>query len=470
MRVVLLFKDRQTLAHDIYHSPFPTPYGPRGGIHRLTQLVPNEGQRRLEDDESNNAIYVDNLTPEFHRYRGRRRRVFYRNPLSRLFPLFRRQRKRRRNFRSNFRYRRHKGAIKARGRAYESDEMTAGGMLNSIGGSSSSCNIAGDSREHRCTFTPACWIAGGSSFSGCSSVFYSCCILPEDPFRKDQFNNRKMRQLRLETSRKIRLQNDPQCGLTKHNSFSKRIIGGKKAKFAELPWQVHIRISGYQCGGVLLNHLHVATAAHCVHRNKLDQITVRLGEFDTKNTDKIDEPLDSESFKVTKIRLHPEFRYMLTQPDRYDIAILELDRPVVYKDNILPICLPTSDFSLTGKTGVVAGWGKTDNSFGKTGTHLLHKVLVPIIENEQCKHWHREKSIAVQLHDEMFCAGHEEGQMDACLGDSGGPLVINFDGRWTLIGITSAGFGCAVEKQPGIYHKVSKTAEWLADHIHEVRK
>ena len=26
--------------------------------------------------------------------------------------------------------------------------------------------------------------------------------------------------------------------------------------------------------------------------------------------------------------------------------------------------------------------------------------------------------------------------------------------RWTLIGITSAGFGCAVDKQPGIYHKV----------------
>ena len=45
--------------------------------------------------------------------------------------------------------------------------------------------------------------------------------------------------------------------------------------------------------------------------------------------------------------------------------------------------------------------------------------------------------------------------------------VINFDGRWTLIGITSAGFGCAVEKQPGIYHKVSKTARWIA---HMIRK
>ena len=43
----------------------------------------------------------------------------------------------------------------------------------------------------------------------------------------------------------------------------------------------------------------------------------------------MNEPLESESFKVEKIILHPNFRYMLTQPDRYDIALLKLDRPVV---------------------------------------------------------------------------------------------------------------------------------------------
>jgi hypothetical protein len=52
-------------------------------------------------------------------------------------------------------------------------------------------------------------------------------------------------------------------------------------------FQVHIRISSYQCGGVLLNHWYVATAAHCVHQAKLDQITVHLGEFDTKNTEAV---------------------------------------------------------------------------------------------------------------------------------------------------------------------------------------
>ena len=70
----------------------------------------------------------------------------------------------------------------------------------------------------------------------------------------------------------------------------------------------------------------------------------------------------------------------------------------------------------------------------------LYQVLVPIINNRKCRKWHKEKAIAVQLHGEMFCAGHREGKRDACLGDSGGPLVINFDGRWTLIGTDERGY------------------------------
>lgn len=50
-------------------------------------------------------------------------------------------------------------------------------------------------------------------------------------------------------------------------------------------------------------------------------------------------------------------------------------------------------------------------------------------------------------------------------GDSGGPLVVHHNGRWVLSGITSAGFGCAVDHQPGIYHKVSVTSGWLAANV-----
>lgn len=88
------------------------------------------------------------------------------------------------------------------------------------------------------------------------------------------------------------------------------------------------------------------------------------------------------------------------------------------------------------------------------------------VDIKECKLWHEAKQIVVQLYDEMLCAGHADGHQDACLGDSGGPLIMLIGGRWTLIGITSAGFGCGEPYQPGIYHSVSVTADWIRSIIY----
>ncbi|XP_042223111.1 brain-specific serine protease 4-like isoform X4 [Homarus americanus] len=312
-----------------------------------------------------------------------------------------------------------------------------------------------------CTFVLSCLMRGDTPVNKCGGSFiYTCCLPTIATVRSDA-----VRHINLFNRDPPPVVNNPQCGIERSTQFSKRIIGGDEANFGEFPWQAHIRISGYQCGGVLINHYFVATAAHCIHKARLDQITVHLGEFDTKDTGEHDEPLPKETFTVVEKRIHPSFKYMLTQPDRFDVAVLRLNRPVVYRDNIIPICLPDPSDDFIGEVGIVAGWGKTDNSFGKTGTNILQKVLVPVISNDDCLRWHHHKGIDVKLHFEMFCAGHSEGEMDACLGDSGGPLVIHRNGRWVLAGITSAGFGCAVDHQPGIYHKVSVTSSWVTGSV-----
>ena len=85
-----------------------------------------------------------------------------------------------------------------------------------------------------------------------------------------------------------------------------------------------------------------------------------------------------------------------------------------------------------------------------------------MIDNRECERWHRDKGINVIIYDEMICAGYYGGGKDSYQGDSGGPLMTEIEGRWTLIGIVSAGYSCAKRGQPGIYHRVSHTSDWVS--------
>ncbi|XP_017491349.1 PREDICTED: testisin [Rhagoletis zephyria] len=259
----------------------------------------------------------------------------------------------------------------------------------------------------------------------------------------------------------------PECGLphATQRTLQKRIIGGRSANFAEYPWQAHIRIAEFQCGGVLVSHNIVATAAHCIQQARLQDISVYLGELDTQNLGHIHEPLPVEKHNVIMKIVHPRFQFRMTQPDRFDVALLKLAKPTGFSEHILPICLPLFPIALIGRKGLIAGWGKTEASMGHAGTNMLQVATVPIITAFDCLRWHESKRINVELYGEMFCAGHSDGHQDACLGDSGGPLIVKERGRFILVGITSAGFGCGVDHQPGIYHNIQTTAKWIQEMV-----
>lgn len=68
------------------------------------------------------------------------------------------------------------------------------------------------------------------------------------------------------------------------------------------------------------------------------------------------ESLPHEVFTVAEVKLHPNFRFT-PQADRYDVAVLVLDRSVQYRENIMPICLPPKGTIYLGRMAYVAGWG-----------------------------------------------------------------------------------------------------------------
>ena len=63
---------------------------------------------------------------------------------------------------------------------------------------------------------------------------------------------------------------------------------------------------------------------------------VTLGEYHLKSSR---EPLPDQTFRVIKAVVHPRFQFS-PAADRYDVAVLRLDRPVRYAPHIAPICLP----------------------------------------------------------------------------------------------------------------------------------
>jgi len=310
-----------------------------------------------------------------------------------------------------------------------------------------------------CEFFGFCWLQGGVIEGGCGGFLMACCnkpnqvghktIVTQDNFAHPEVNWGPVR-------------NDPRCGVSavRRSIAQRRIVGGDEAGFGTFPWQAYIRIGTSRCGGSLINSWYVVTAGHCVARARPSQVRVTLGEYVLKSDV---EPLPGRTYGASLIKVHPYFKFT-PQADRYDVAVIRLNRQVDFAPHISPICLPPKDMHLMGHYGWASGWGALE-----PGSRLRPKTLqvvdVPMIDNRQCEQWHREKGINVIIYDEMVCAGYFHGGKDSCQGDSGGPLMMEHEGRWTLIGLVSAGYSCAKRGQPGIYHRVAHTSDWISHSV-----
>ncbi|KAJ2938193.1 hypothetical protein O0L34_g18532 [Tuta absoluta] len=268
------------------------------------------------------------------------------------------------------------------------------------------------------------------------------------------------------------------CGIaTSKQVAQRRIVGGDDAGFGTFPWQAYIRIGSSRCnmlmsifeligwkqcwiercGGSLISRRHVVTAGHCVARAQPRHVRVTLGDYVINSAA---EPLPAYTFGVRTIRVHPLFKFT-PQADRFDVAVLTLDRNVHYMPHIAPICLPERGSDFLGQYGWAAGWGALSPG-SRLRPRTLQAVDVPVLDNRVCERWHRANGINVVIYPEMLCAGYRGGGKDSCQGDSGGPLMLERTGRWYLIGVVSAGYSCASRGQPGIYHRVAHTVDWIS--------
>ncbi|XP_055379499.1 uncharacterized protein LOC129610802 [Condylostylus longicornis] len=333
--------------------------------------------------------------------------------------------------------------------------------------SSSSFNEKGDITtelqcQHQggtCEFFLVCWMSTGLIRGTCGGILQGCChrtAKSSNLGTSDYVNAVDLTDLPHKTYGPTI--NDASCGISlAKQTAQRRIVGGDDAGFGNFPWQAYIRIGSSRCGGSLVSRKHVVTAGHCVARASPRQVHVTLGDYVINSAV---EPLPAYTFGVRRIDVHPYFKFT-PQADRFDISVLTLERPVHFMPHIAPLCLPEKNEDFLGKFGWSAGWGAL-NPGSRLRPKTLQAVDVPVIENRVCERWHRSNGINVVIYPEMMCAGYRNGGKDSCQGDSGGPLMHEKNGRWYLIGVVSAGYSCASRGQPGIYHRVPYTVDWIS--------
>nr|XP_022908284.1 serine protease snake-like [Onthophagus taurus] len=244
-------------------------------------------------------------------------------------------------------------------------------------------------------------------------------------------------------------------------SFNPYVIKGVNAYYEEYP---HMAILGYgpsknlefKCGGSLISDQFVLTAAHCLESRESGPVSsVRLGDLDIASTVELAEP---QNFKVQKVFTFPEYD---SESFYHDIALIKLDRPVIYTRYVKPACLQ-SKFELENNNLTITGWGALE--FGGQSHSYLQKAPLRSLPAENCaRSLPKQAKLANGFDEELqICGGDLETMVDACQGDSGGPMQLKIQElpqMYRIAGVTSFGNNCGLV--PGVYTRVSNYISWI---------
>ena len=210
------------------------------------------------------------------------------------------------------------------------------------------------------------------------------------------------------------------------------------------------------CGGTLLTHTKVLTAAHCADSFRLipGLLRVQAGRDDMQHGGGIE-------VAVSSIWIAPgyaSFTFDGQTGYRNDLAVLTLSRPLSYATLPLAGAQDTGLYQ-PGTSARILGWGVTKE--GALDGGRLRTALVPVVADSLCASSASYGSAYSAT--QYTCAGdYVTGGVDTCDYDSGTPLVI--DGR--VAGVTSWGVGCARPHYPGLYTRVSTFSNEIAAQLH----
>ncbi|XP_017123253.1 serine protease grass [Drosophila elegans] len=246
---------------------------------------------------------------------------------------------------------------------------------------------------------------------------------------------------------------EPDCGYMSREALKNE---GHQAHISESPWMAYLHDSGkFLCGGTLINHRFILTAAHCISNG--EDLTVRLGEYDSSTSHDCSGSVcipPSEEFEIDLAIRNGNY----SRSERYDdIGLLRLERSVEYKVHIKPICLitnPALQPMIEGLQRLVAtGWGRS--SLGSP-SHILKSIRVNRLERSECR-----RRYLVDCRWDQICVSHDPGE--SCSGDSGGPMghAIRYHGQVVFVQVGIVSYGNPECQSPSVFTDVMGHMTWI---------
>ncbi|XP_053671757.1 transmembrane protease serine 9-like [Anopheles nili] len=240
---------------------------------------------------------------------------------------------------------------------------------------------------------------------------------------------------------------------------------GTETKEGFWPWHTAIYHRegaeyNYVCGGSIIDHNTILTAAHCLYGSrglmKVDQLSVQLGRNQLSEAS-----AHSQEHVAAQLIPHPGF-----SPNSVvdDIALIKLATDITMTKYIQPVCLWNMEENIdliVGKNGTVVGFGLTEHD---RVSDYLRQAAIAVVDSWTCIASDRQV-YGASLTGDMYCGGGRPG-VSACNGDSGGGMFFELSDIWYVRGIVSfmplrENVGLCDGTKYTVFTDVAKYSSWI---------
>lgn len=209
-------------------------------------------------------------------------------------------------------------------------------------------------------------------------------------------------------------------GLNDHSPRDERISAGHVVGKGQFPWFAELIVEfgrkRMACGGVLIHHNLVLTAAHCLYGGPgprlPNRVGVWLGHENKRGGYSLEQKIESRLYAVPNSFVDLE-RWGETS---YDFGMIKLPRSVKYSRLMQPVCLPNESQRRRKLKGcMVAGLGLVDENREEFARNVLAMPM------RSCT---RPSPVGTPTDQLCLETADRRGHPGRpCPGDSGGPLV-----------------------------------------------